>query len=510
LNNGNNNNSNIGKDNNTLNKIKNFEKNLNKNFEYNYEKEHDSDIEKEQLEDEKFLYDPLTDKNQIVTRYKALQEKIEEKTQQIKLLQNKLEDTKKKQKEVLDAISKEQTTELKDKKLIELAKKNQDFKLQIEKYKLKEKDHEKKLNELSQEIQNLNIINLNSEKNSNLIHNNFNNNETEGNSAINIHELKKKQKASDAKIADIRNKLQLTKEENTKLNILIKREIGENIDLEKALKDKNYWKGRSEIIETLKTKIKILESQFSAGAWINPNISSSNLSIISEEGKNSNSNSNLNLNNLNLILPKSNLNNKSIISTVINPSLYQEYKREKEKLNSEIDKLKEENTKTTTDLNRVKIRKEALEKDVKQQKEDLTSKIKILLEKSDNDEKLILALNRELEKKGKGMFINPNDENSLFNLQQEILKLRNDIKEKESYINNINSMIMDGYGNSGNNQQNNLQNFSRMIIRSKELEDENKRFKAKSDDGKIYESLAKENAKLRLKVKELEDKLCER
>jgi len=65
--------------------------------------------------------------------------------------------------------------------------------------------------------------------------------------------------------------------------------------------------------------------------------------------------------------------------------------------------------------------------------------------------------------------------------------------------------------NSGNrDQQSNLQNFSRIIIRLKELEDENKRLKQKSDDGKIYESLAKENAKLRLKVKELEDKLCER
>ena len=38
--------------------------------------------------------------------------------------------------------------------------KNQDFKLQIEKYKLKEKEFEKKINELSHEIQNLNIINI--------------------------------------------------------------------------------------------------------------------------------------------------------------------------------------------------------------------------------------------------------------------------------------------------------------------------------------------------------------
>ncbi len=409
-----------------------------------------------------------------------MQEKIQEKSQQIKVLQNNLDDTKKRQKEILDAISKEQTTEVKDKKLIELAKKNQEFKLQIEKFKLKEKEYEKKITDLSFEIQNLNLINLNTEKNININNNNYSNNDIETSSGNNISEFKKKLKASDAKIADIRNKLQLTKEENSKLNILIKREIGENIDLDKALKDKNYWKGRSEIIERLKTKIKILESQiFSSGNNLNPNISSNNLSIISEEGKSSTSN--IITNNLNLNLPKGNLNGKSITSTVNNPSLYQEYKREKEKLTCEIDKFKEENTKITTDYNRVKLRKEALEKEIKQQKEDLTSKIKILLEKSDNDEKLLLALNRELEKKGKGMFTNPNDEFSMFNLQQEIQKLRNDIKEKDNYINNINSIMMgEGQSTSGNNQQSTLNNFSRMIVKLKELEDENKRLKLKS------------------------------
>ncbi len=495
-----------------LSKIKNFEKNLTKNFEYNYEKDHNSDIEQEDLEDENFLYDPLTDKPQIISRYKALQETIKEKTSQINLLRANLEENKKRQKEILDAIAKDQTAEVRDKKLIEFAKKNQEFKLQIEKFKLKEKEYEKKISELSHEIQNINLIHLNSEKNINSANNNnlnLNNMnfDTEGNNINTVSELKKKLKTSEAKIADIRNKLQLTKEENSKLNILIKREIGENIDLDKALKDKNYWKGRSEIIEGLKTKIKILESQFLTTNG-NANITNNNnLSTISEEGKNSN-----NITNISNIFNIQNGKNKSISSTINNPSLFQEYKKEKEKLNFEIDKLKEENLKINTDYNRIKIRKEGLEKEVKSQKEDLTSKIKILLEKSDNDEKLIAALNRELEKKGRGLFNNANDENSLFNLQQEISKLRNEIKEKDIYINNINSIMMGEGNNNGNKEQhqNNLNNFSKIVIKLKELEEENKRLKNKSDDGKIYESLAKENAKMRLKVKELEDRLCEK
>ena len=49
----------------------------------------------------------------------------------------------------------------------------------------------------------------------------------------------------------MRNKLQTIKEENTKLNIIIRREIGDNVDLDKAMKDKTYWKGKAEIIEGL-------------------------------------------------------------------------------------------------------------------------------------------------------------------------------------------------------------------------------------------------------------------
>ncbi len=41
---------------------------------------------------------------------------------------------------------------------------------------------------------------------------------------------------------------------------------------------------------------------------------------------------------------------------------------------------------------KLKTRKNVLEKELKDQKEQLTDKIKILLEKSDNDEKLITAM----------------------------------------------------------------------------------------------------------------------
>ena len=45
------------------------------------------------------------------------------------------------------------------------------------------------------------------------------------------------------------------------LNILIKREVGDTFDLNKAINDKNYFKPRAEIIESLKIKVKQLENK---------------------------------------------------------------------------------------------------------------------------------------------------------------------------------------------------------------------------------------------------------
>lgn len=461
------------------NQIDKFEKNLNKNnFEYNFDKLNDSDYEEDLITDD---LDQLTDKAEIIKRYRLIQSKLKEKRNQVESLQNTLEEIKRTNNQFMDIISKDPGSNLKDKKLIELVKKNTDLKLKIEKYKLIEKEL---LNQISQfnesknkkeEVKQFEPLIIKKE-NLNLYNNNTGNDE----------ETKKKLKISEAKIVEMRNKLQVAKEENTKLNILIKREIGEAIDIEKALKDKVYWKGRAEVIESLKTKIKILEAQRDTM------INNSDMSI--------NNDKSIINNNVRTPIPNSN-----VVS-------YSEYKKEKDTLKGEIDKLKEENTKLNTENSKVKLRISLLEKDVRTQKEDLTSKIRILIEKSDNDEKLILALNKELEKKG-SRSINPAQlgyENPVFNLQQEINKLRADIKEKETYIESVNSMMIpETERRGGHDSQWNTQTLGKIIKKLKELEDENKLLKLESDDGKVYESLARENAKLRLRMKDLEDKLSQ-
>ena len=137
---------------------------------------------------------------------------------------------------------------------------------------------------------------------------------------------------------------------------------------------------------------------------------------------------------------------------------------------------------------------------------------------------MITALKNELLKKGVnvGNFY----ENETFNLKQEISKLRDQLKQKEKYINEMNTMFIPNSGNklqkvnnadSGQNQvvsgssKIDDATLTAVMNRLAELEKENKELKTLGgggEDSKIAESLARENAKLRMKIADLEDRLA--
>ena len=251
---------------NYVNKIDKFEKKLKNDFEYNYKDLNDSDFQEDLIKDE---IDPtLTDKETIIKRFNILKEKLNEKENQIKLLQKTLDENRQKQKEFMDSIAKDTNIDLKEKKIIELAKKNSDLMLKIEKFKTLNKELEKKLLELSTTNQNLginkenNINSLNNKDNKKELQNNIDKNNNNNNEESST-ELKKKLKIIESKIVEMRNKNQILKDENSKLIMVLKKEIGENCDIEKLLKgnEKAGWKGRAEQVEYLKSKIKNMENQ---------------------------------------------------------------------------------------------------------------------------------------------------------------------------------------------------------------------------------------------------------
>ena len=109
----------------------------------------------------------------------------------------------------------------------------------------------------------------------------------------------------------------------------------------------------------------------------------------------------------------------------------------------------------------------------------------------------------------KGVNIGNYYEDQTFNLNQEIQKLRMQIKEKDKYINNITAILLpDKVGSdlSEINEQINSGTLSNIMNRISELERENQKLKNASEDAKISESLAKENAKLRMKIAQLESR----
>ena len=459
--------------------ITQFEKNMKKeDIDYDKNLRNDSDYEEDFLNDD---VDTFTDKTVLVNRYNLIQKKLKEKNNQLEILKNQLDNIKGKQNNILESIKNSKSADIKDKKLIDLVKKNQDLSLKIERHKLKESNLTKQLTETEKKLAEVKNEMINLEKNKNIPVD-----------KLELNSLKKNLKQSESHLSDVRNKLQLTKEENVKLNILLKREVGDSFDINRALTDKNYFKPRAEIIEGLKAKIKQLEK------------------IIQVNNIQSNTN---NSTNTGINLP--------LIPTSANMIPYSQYKKEREELQFTIEKTKKDLNQLTEQNSKLKSRRNVLEKELKSQKEQLTDKIKILIEKSDNDEKLITALKNELLKKGVnvGNFY----ENETFNLKQEISKLRDQLKQKEKYINEMNAMFIPSSGNKKKKKINNDMGqvvsgsskiddatLSAVMNRLAELEKENKELKTLGggEDSKIAESLARENAKLRMKIADLEDRLA--
>ena len=460
-------------------KISQFEKAMKKeDVDYDKNLKNDSDYEEDYINDE---IDTFTDKAVIVNRYNLIQKKLKDKDNQLEILRNQLSNIKEKQNNILDSIKNSKSADIKDKKLIDLVKKNQDLSLKIERHKLKENnlqkqlaETEKKLNDLRNEMNNL-------EKNKNIPVD-----------KLELNSLKKNLKQSESHLSEIRNKLQLTKEENVKLNILLKREVGDTFDINRALSDKSYFKPRAEIIEGLKAKIKQLEKIIQVNNIQNNSNISNNNSISSG-----------------VTLPP--------IPTSSNIIPYSQYKKEKEEMVNSLEKTKKELNQMSEQNNKLKLRRNVLEKELKSQKEQLTDKIKILIEKSDNDEKLITAMKNELLKKG--VNVGNYYETETFNLKQQISKLKDQLREKEKYINEMNAMFIPESGNklqkinspnlsSGSSRIDDA-TLTAVMNRLAELEKENKELKTLGggEDSKISESLARENAKLRMKIADLEDRL---
>lgn len=455
-----------------------------------YDQDVDNDLLKEEITNL-----VLIEKTELHSRYVMLQKKYAESQTQISHINQILIEERNKQKELVDLFSQECSSEIKDKKLLELAKKNSELNLKVERMRLRVKELEKQTKSMEAQI-----VGLTSSSNTNGNNRDYcgdmlkesaagvgvNRNNSylagkENDAIFNVNEevinLKKKSKQLESRIAELSNKNQQLKSENSKMDALLRREIGENYDLDKE----KVWKGRAEQLESLKGKIKLYEQIINNGNFQSNTAGTTDVKNEGELGT---------IDQPKNIIPLSLTNNH--ISKLSNNNIpFTQYKKEKESMKSEISNLTIEKDKHFGELQKMKLRKDVLEKELRLQKENLTSKIKLLLEKSDNDEKIINVLNKELEKKtGRSI----TGEDVMFNMKQEILSLREKLRIKSEDYEKLEKQI-GGYNNKNSNVS-----LLGLLERIEILESENRELKANSEDGKIYETLARENASLRLKL----------
>lgn len=419
------------------------------------------------VEDIKILKEQVNphsiDKFELYKRYTLAIKRYEYSQSQILSLSNTLSNERIKYKEMLDSLKNDSSLEFKDKKLIELSKKVSDLNIKLEKMKLNEKEQQSKIVLLESKSNNLNKSKEGTMNNMIINQNNsFLKGEKENQVEESDVQMKKKQKQLENKISELLNKNQTIKNENIRLEGILKREIGDGYEKEIS---KENWKGKAEMIEILKGRIKQLEQVISNKDLLNQGSFDENTGAVP-------------------------LSLASIHTNKLSNSVpFSQYKKEKEEFKKEITLLQQEKEKLNLEYSRTKSRKEVLEKELKSQKDDLTSKIKILLEKNDNDEKLISALNRELEKRtGKSI----TGEDVVFNMKQEIIGLREEIKEKNIKYEKLEKQIL----GSGKSEISLLGLLEKVDY----LEMENRELKNNTGEGKIYDALARENASLRLKL----------
>ena len=180
----------------------------------------------------------------------------------------------------------------------------------------------------------------------------------------------KKYKDLEKKITKMRNENQEQKILLEKATRLLEREIGEIVDINELSKENSTWKGRSQKIELLKAQVKRLKSGLGPEGSI-----MTEGSVMTENtvftGKITHAERNLN-------------------------KLGNQKREDVDKLKYQIEEMKEELSEIKSKYKGAVARRDTLETQMKTIKTDYGMKIKMLLDKTENDDKLIQMLKSEI------------------------------------------------------------------------------------------------------------------
>ena len=323
---------------------------------------------------------------------------------------------------------------------------------------------------------------------------------TEAENSDSITELKKKLKKQDERIVKLRNESQKYKQDYDKAMKVIEREVGEGQTVEEILKSESSWKGRAQKIEMLKAKIKQLK--------FDPWESVSGQTFQSE-----------------ISIPKSHAE-KNLETLGTNRA------RELDKIKEELIEARDQLDTMTQKYKGASSRKTAIENEMKELKSLMASKVKVLLDKSENDDKLINLLREENKrlKSGKGQKASTKttdskqseeDQETIYNLKNDNAKLKSDIivlkadaSKKEAKINELLKNCIGAPDEILEEKEaiiNDLEEQVDKLMRENFLLKNNKtdQFtrKSQTESEQIIKDLSQQNAKLRMKVADLTEKI---
>lgn len=183
----------------------------------------------------------------------------------------------------------------------------------------------------------------------------------------------KKLKDMEKKMIKLRNENQEQKILIEKATRLLEREIGEVVDIYELSKEDSNWKGRAQRVELLKAQVKKYKSQLGFNA--ESSIMTDGLSVISEGS---------------VFTGKVTHAERKI------EQLGQKKRDDVDKLKFQVDELKEELIEAKSKYKGAIARRDTLEKQLKTIKTDFGIKIKMLLDKAENDDKLVAMLRQEV------------------------------------------------------------------------------------------------------------------
>ena len=326
----------------------------------------------------------------------------------------------------------------------------------------------------------------------------------------NPEELRKRLKDQEKRIMKFRTENQSLKTDLEKAHRLIAREVGEGANVDELLRQESQWRGRAQKIEVLKSKLQKIKLEFGTNVSMMTGISGG-MSVATGA-------------------PKTNVE-RSLMKMDNNRA------RELEKANEDLASAKDALEDMERKYKGAVSRKTSLENELKEIKFDMQKKIKILLEKTENDDKLIRMLKEELSKgegsKGAksgivGRLKNPKGEElvvdkdrEIYRLRNEIAKLRNDASVLEAELQQKDAKVKELMKNCVGAPDEKFEEKEMLIA---ELEEQNEKLrkeifwmthegegagkrKGKDENEKLVKELSKQNAQYRLKITQLQEQL---